>query len=74
MEEIRTLNSIACVALHPEGVDRNRTRRRGGSTDSVALHPEGVDRNRIRTRGSSLISSVALHPEGVDRNCGISRF
>ena len=34
------------VALHPEGVDRNR----GGRLleivrDVVALHPEGVDRN-----------------------------
>ena len=36
----------AGVALHPEGVDRNRfTYRVIVATVTVALHPEGVDRN-----------------------------
>ena len=34
------------VALHPEGVDRNKKSAYGCMLTSVALHPEGVDRNR----------------------------
>ena len=34
------------VALHPEGVDRNRRIYRCIIGMEVALHPEGVDRNR----------------------------
>ena len=38
--------SVFAVALHPEGVDRNRaTRHTRLSLEIVALHPEGVDRN-----------------------------
>ena len=34
------------VALHPEGVDRNRScPTRTATVFRVALHPEGVDRN-----------------------------
>ena len=34
------------VALHPEGVDRNRKRKHClAQVSLVALHPEGVDRN-----------------------------
>ena len=39
------LDNVMKVALHPEGVDRNRTCRRAERADEVALHPEGVDRN-----------------------------
>ena len=56
------------VALHPEGVDRNKDFAfctiRG---IAVALHPEGVDRNR-KARNARQHAQVALHPEGVDRN------
>ena len=49
--EIRNVlrKSSACrVALHPEGVDRNRACPRMIPTASgVALHPEGVDRNSV---------------------------
>ena len=34
------------VALHPEGVDRNRKGEVDGGSNQVALHPEGVDRNQ----------------------------
>ena len=35
------------VALHPEGVDRNRIFRFDTHViGTVALHPEGVDRNQ----------------------------
>ena len=57
-----------CVALHPEGVDRNSP---GKSIHPgifmVALHPEGVDRNTSQSV-KSYAGNVALHPEGVDRN------
>ena len=33
------------VALHPEGVDRNKVGYLCGEPIQVALHPEGVDRN-----------------------------
>ena len=33
------------VALHPEGVDRNKLRGTDAVRFHVALHPEGVDRN-----------------------------
>ena len=33
------------VALHPEGVDRNKLRGTDVVRFHVALHPEGVDRN-----------------------------
>ena len=34
------------VALHPEGVDRNRHIEQSAKNGAlVALHPEGVDRN-----------------------------
>ena len=35
------------VALHPEGVDRNKINGKPMLAPDVALHPEGVDRNRI---------------------------
>ena len=38
--------SVQCVALHPEGVDRNSRVRAASSQPKVALHPEGVDRNK----------------------------
>ena len=62
-EEIRTLN----VALHPEGVDRNRDKGHYAFSCDVALHPEGVDRN-IASPPFTVTTLVALHPEGVDRN------
>ena len=56
------------VALHPEGVDRNRPALFFlCSSATVALHPEGVDRN-IYELNYKKGASVALHPEGVDRN------
>ena len=40
--------SLSGVALHPEGVDRNRHRTGNGLARlAVALHPEGVDRNIV---------------------------
>ena len=37
------------VALHPEGVDRNKPyKSKRALGDGVALHPEGVDRNMYR--------------------------
>ena len=55
------------VALHPEGVDRNRVAEKPTSVKDVALHPEGVDRNCYLEIWSEP-ELVALHPEGVDRN------
>ena len=56
------------VALHPEGVDRNKNYYNSkGLMDVVALHPEGVDRNHGLCN-SDAVRLVALHPEGVDRN------
>ena len=56
------------VALHPEGVDRNKICSvHRGTNITVALHPEGVDRN-INSSIRAVYSGVALHPEGVDRN------
>ena len=55
------------VALHPEGVDRNRGDVLAAYLAMVALHPEGVDRNGARTKANRG-ARVALHPEGVDRN------
>ena len=56
------------VALHPEGVDRNKWSNTKIITPTrVALHPEGVDRNFMIVLQKYRIS-VALHPEGVDRN------
>ena len=56
------------VALHPEGVDRNRVGEKTTiETLNVALHPEGVDRNSSYAASRASIN-VALHPEGVDRN------
>ena len=56
------------VALHPEGVERNKMSASNGvHLLGVALHPEGVDRH---ASGASPLRAgkVALHPEGVDRN------
>ena len=44
-KQMKTL-SVFAVALHPEGVDRNRQRAGTFTASIVALHPEGVDRNR----------------------------
>ena len=38
------------VALHPEGVDRNRLLLTALMPPNVALHPEGVDRNYVLDR------------------------
>ena len=38
---------LRTVALHPEGVDRNRLSPRISRRSRVALHPEGVDRNAV---------------------------
>ena len=62
-----------CVALHPEGVDRNHVAKVGSIPGGVALHPEGVDRNSIILHLESCPRRVALHPEGVDRNALIGR-
>ena len=56
------------VALHPEGVDRNKLIADIVGNGKVALHPEGVDRNTIGYKGLVQLAQVALHPEGVDRN------
>ena len=58
------------VALHPEGVDRNRqyVGVKVQFVVVVALHPEGVDRNGSMPYGVRQLFAVALHPEGVDRN------
>ena len=56
------------VALHPEGVDRNRYCAVCAVNEiCVALHPEGVDRNQLG-KLYTVCPLVALHPEGVDRN------
>ena len=60
-----------CVALHPEGVDRNHVAKVGSIPGGVALHPEGVDRNN-RVYKELFNGFVALHPEGVDRNSASS--
>ena len=39
--------SVFAVALHPEGVDRNKYDWLIVVIDMVALHPEGVDRNLV---------------------------
>ena len=57
------------VALHPEGVDRNKMSASNGvHIMGVALHPEGVDRNLGDFAMTEERWKVALHPEGVDRN------
>ena len=57
------------VALHPEGVDRNKANLvKPTWADNVALHPEGVDRNDASDGMEIECFAVALHPEGVDRN------
>ena len=57
------------VALHPEGVDRNKVSGYVPVCNSiVALHPEGVDRNSALRGAWGRSVRVALHPEGVDRN------
>ena len=56
------------VALHPEGVDRNKLIIDAFErVCEVALHPEGVDRN-MDCAIRQPCALVALHPEGVDRN------
>ena len=67
-KQMKTL-SVFAVALHPEGVDRNKscvsrkaTSRRSPSTRRAWI--EMIVMPLIR----SAIYSVALHPEGVDRN------
>ena len=47
------------VALHPEGVDRNKMDFGRKYSIQVALHPEGVDRNSNKNRK---ISSRELSP------------
>ena len=47
------------VALHPEGVDRNRVQIKKSAVFCVALHPEGVDRNCI---SSIMMSASARSP------------
>ena len=43
---VYVLNIWSIVALHPEGVDRNKDQLPNGyKPRNVALHPEGVDRN-----------------------------
>ncbi len=63
------------VALHPEGVDRNRRCFKFGVTHiiRVALHPEGVDRNSPVKGTGGNAAKVALHPEGVDRNRSLTK-
>ena len=56
------------VALHPEGVDRNKILLSCNYGSYVALHPEGVDRNLKNNWACAMPEPVALHPEGVDRN------
>ena len=69
MQEKAVSDGAKRVALHPEGVDRNKISRMSSSVNvNVALHPEGVDRNNIIDQTRHLRSVVALHPEGVDRN------
>ena len=56
------------VALHPEGVDRNKMSASNGvHIMGVALHPEGVDRNGGYENENENVNYVALHPEGVVR-------
>ena len=62
--------STARVALHPEGVDRNRHIEQSAKNGTVALHPEGVDRN-LGDVLAAYLALVALHPEGVDRNTNV---
>ena len=62
------LRKLCAVALHPEGVDRNREISVAAvAACIVALHPEGVDRNDTASK-KLWTYPVALHPEGVDRN------
>ncbi len=64
IEAVKKMNP---VALHAEGVDRNKSKVFETENIHVALHAEGVDRNStIRPSVSAPI--VALHAEGVDRN------
>ena len=68
IKQSKRAQTPVCVALHPEGVDRNLNLTGKVSTNTaVALHPEGVDRN-LRLYGLQFTIDVALHPEGVDRN------
>ena len=45
MSSALDLYLLVLVALHPEGVDRNRHETFANPSHFVALHPEGVDRN-----------------------------
>ena len=68
-----SLSAAACVALHPEGVDRNWSALAvaAGNTLSPSTRRAWIEiaKKRWRTRSSY----VALHPEGVDRNMGPGR-
>ena len=47
MSFVRIKSLLSLVALHPEGVDRNKIAGDVFIEIHVALHPEGVDRNRV---------------------------
>ena len=66
-KQMKTL-SVFAVALHPEGVDRNKScvSRKATSRRSPSTRRAWIEIQRLSARrGGSL---VALHPEGVDRN------
>ena len=56
------------VALHPEGVDRNKNQRRGALKVSRSLSPRRAWIEIETTLIVGIVGSVALPPEGVDRN------
>ena len=66
-KQMKTL-SVFAVALHPEGVDRNKScvSRKATSRRSPSTRRAWIEISRYRGRESS--RAVALHPEGVDRN------
>ena len=56
------------VALHPEGVDRNKQLCHAFILCiAVALHPEGVDRNLIHDYFFAKSLDVAFHLKGAGR-------
>ena len=72
-KQMKTL-SVFAVALHPEGVDRNRSGRLLEIVRDVSPSTRRAWIEMVYHFGSGGYHLVALHPEGVDRNCGSVAF
>ena len=75
IEMSRSLNTYLCpsVALHPEGVDRNKMTSitAGVMRESPSTRRAWIEMSILPSLSANEIV-VALHPEGVDRNAFLS--